>query len=168
MKPICPTAQSMAVPLWRRKIAGNYEIHPETGCWEWTGRVDRYGYGKVDVSLGGRNRQTGAHRAAWIVHHGPILGALQLDHLCRNRRCINPLHLEPVTSAENTRRGVVAGSYGGPGIGRPRTALNDRVACSKHGTQDGKWRVRRDGYTIWHCRPCNQARMAAWKARRAA
>lgn len=70
------------------------------GCWLWTGTMAG-GYGQVQVA---RVKQP-AHR--WAYQHlvGPIPVGLVLDHLCRNQLCVNPTHLEPVTVAENIRRG---------------------------------------------------------------
>lgn len=72
------------------------------GCWEWTAVTDGRGYGKFWFD----GRMVRAHR--WSYEHvvGPIPERLQLDHLCRNRGCVNPEHLEPVTNHENTLRGV--------------------------------------------------------------
>jgi hypothetical protein len=54
----------------------------------------------------------GAHRFAYLEFVGPIPDGLVLDHLCRNKKCVNPDHLEPVTNAENLRRGRVARASG--------------------------------------------------------
>lgn len=74
------------------------------GCWEWTGSRRPDGYGQIHV--GGKNRR--AHRVVYELMVGPIPEGLTIDHLCRNRACCRPDHLEPVTRAENTRRGGAA------------------------------------------------------------
>lgn len=71
-------------------------------CVEFTGTRSRKGYGMV--WLDGRMRP--AHRVMYELMVGPIPDGLVVDHLCRNHRCVNPGHLEPVTVAENQRRGV--------------------------------------------------------------
>lgn len=167
MKPICPTAQIFSRERFRSKLEGRYEI-VESGCWEWTAKIDRYGYGAVSVPLNGKWRSTGAHRASWMVHRGPLAPDMQIDHLCRNRKCINPWHLEPVTTQENTRRGI--GGKGFSKTGRPRVPLAERKTCGKHGMVNGKWRTRKyDGYTVWICRVCERERIQRWhqKQRRA-
>ena len=70
-------------------------------CWQWTGYTDRDGYGKVYHNGG----QKLTHRLVWETLVGPIPEDMEIDHLCRVRACVNPDHLEPVTHAENMRRG---------------------------------------------------------------
>lgn len=74
-------------------------------CWLWTGGRDRYGYGKAGW---GATYRTKAHRVAWRLTYGefPAEG-LTLDHLCRNRLCVRPEHLQAVTRGENVRRGLL-------------------------------------------------------------
>ena len=76
-------------------------------CWLWTGTILQGGYGQCRPGPGLKKY---AHRVSyeWIV--GPIPDGLELDHLCRVRRCVNPAHLEPVTHRENMRRGKGFGS----------------------------------------------------------
>lgn len=75
-----------------------------TPCVEWPRARTKMGYGVVSYP-GGREY---AHRAAYRFFVGPIPEGLELDHLCRNPSCLNPEHLEPVTHAENMRRGYWA------------------------------------------------------------
>lgn len=74
----------------------------DSGCVEWIGARSGGGYGQVRS----QGRQRMAHRVAYEQLVGPVPDGLDLDHLCRNRACVNVLHLEPVTRAENIRRGV--------------------------------------------------------------
>lgn len=75
----------------------------ETGCWLWGGYVDPKGYGIFGV---GGQKLSRAHRFAYERFIGPVPDGLFLDHLCRNRNCVNPHHLEVVTNQENVTRGL--------------------------------------------------------------
>lgn len=75
-----------------------------SGCREWRGRVINSGYGRLTWKRDGLPIERGAHRIAYILAVGEIPDGMQIDHLCRNRICVNPEHLEVVTARENIMR----------------------------------------------------------------
>jgi hypothetical protein len=75
---------------------------PNSGCWLWHGATHSGGYGMMIVG----RRATYAHRLSYEALVGAIPDGLVIDHLCRQRCCVNPTHLEPVTQFINNRRGV--------------------------------------------------------------
>lgn len=81
-------------------------IKYQDDCWVYGGWGSLSGYGRV--TLGDSDKPgvaTNAHRAVYEALVGPVPDGFELDHLCRNRRCVNPDHLEPISHAENVKRG---------------------------------------------------------------
>lgn len=74
----------------------------DSGCWNWTGTCQKNGYSAFGIA----GKTVRGHR--WSYEHfvAPIPDGLEIDHLCRNRKCVNPSHLEPVTRKENSRRAM--------------------------------------------------------------
>lgn len=85
------------VRFWAKVVVGD--------CWEWTASRTDDGYGQFSVQRPRGRTQLKAHRWAWEHLVGPIRPGLTLDHLCRNRGCVNPDHLQPASVRLNTMRG---------------------------------------------------------------
>ncbi len=98
------TSTRTAPPAWD-VLASKFTYAP-SGCWTWNGPVGNHGYGRI-ARRGFAT--TLAHRLVYIELVGPVDPQLVLDHLCRNTICVNPGHLEEVSSEENFRRGVRTG-----------------------------------------------------------
>jgi hypothetical protein len=75
-----------------------------TGCWVWRGPINQYGYGFMPIQS--QFGSIGAHRLVWEILVGQIPSGLSIDHLCLNKLCVNPAHLELVTRGENSRRAM--------------------------------------------------------------
>lgn len=95
----------------------------EGECWPWTDYLTEKGYGYFRSA----RQYWRAHRWAYTHLVGPIPEGLVIDHLCRVRHCVNPAHMEPVTSRENTRRGIGHGMKTHCKRGHPYDAANTLI-----------------------------------------
>lgn len=124
------------------------------GCWEWTGRHDRDGYGIVDLPRPNPNRTRRVHRVVYELLVGPIPEGLEPDHTCRNRGCARPAHLDLVTHRENITRGNTEAA---------RNAHATRCVHGHEFTRENTY-IRPDGDR--DCRACRRRRSADLRARR--
>jgi len=125
-------------------------------CWVWQGRTDRHGYGNCGVASYGT---TLVHRAVYLLMGFTIPDGTELDHICRNRTCCNPMHLEPVTHRVNTLRG------------QSFAAVNAALTHCAYGhefTPENTRIYHYPTYTKRICRICDARRQREMRTRRAA
>jgi hypothetical protein len=143
--------------FWRKvNKDGSLPVHrPDLGpCWIWEAGKNSHGYGEFTPNSTTRAK---AHRFAWELLHGPIPSGLQTDHLCLNRACVNPFHMELVSLVENVRRGN--------GI----TAVNARLIKCRRGHDFDCIYRRANGRRYRVCSACSKISHAkAYAAKRSA
>lgn len=146
-------AQPLVERFWS-KVDRNGPVHPTLGtrCWLWTGAVAGRGYGYIALGVAGKRRNGYGHRLAYELFVADIPAGMEIDHLCREKRCVNPAHLEPVTPAENNRRS------------NSRSALNARKThCRAGHAFDEQNTYRHDAQRM--CRQCRADTARRWRNR---
>lgn len=135
--------------FWRRVVTG-------PGCWEWQGAVSHHGYGRFAPRANGAATRIYAHRFSLLLAGVQVPDGMVVDHLCRNRRCVNPDHLEVVTQQVNVLRGV------------SQSAVNAKKSFCDDGheftPENTYFRPDRTGR---QCRACQRRREAAYRERKA-
>jgi hypothetical protein len=133
-------------PTFARRVFAHVDASGD--CWEWRG-AKTHGYGVINRGGKGTGNEQ-AHRAVWLLLVGEIPDGFQLDHLCRNRACVNVDHLEPVTAAENKRRGFSSA-----------VLYAKRETCEFGHPLDGVRGTRGSERTDRYCLTCNRERCRA-------
>lgn len=128
-------------PAIRDTIRLEVDTRDRTECWNWERHISPEGYGRVYVN----KRMMLVHRYTYTIDKGPIPEGLDIDHLCRNRACYNPNHLEAVTRSVNLSRS--------PLMGRAQSA---KTHCPHGHEYSEENTTHRNGRR--HCRSCAKSR----------
>lgn len=135
-----------------QRLNARFKVDPKTGCWVWQNRVNAVGYGCLVI--GGTFWL--AHRLSYTLFVGDIPKGKEIDHLCRNRACCNPKHLEPITRRENLARSPII-------IWEKRAALTHCKRGHLFSVENTRWYNGRERV----CRACENIRCEKYKRKKA-
>ena len=139
----------------RQCIQRHIELDSSTNCWNWTGYIKPTGYGQICRPLGEKRKAFPAHRLSYRAYKTEIPSGKEIDHICRNRRCVNPQHLRVVTRLENI---MAPGSL----------AVAKKYAEATYCVNKHEFTIENTlvscGYRI--CRTCHRSNSAAYKRRK--
>lgn len=141
--------KSLKVRFWEK-----VDVRRGSECWEWQAGRKARGYGTFDC----QGKPTPAHRMAYTLTLGPIPEGLVIDHLCSNPPCVNPVHLEPVTQAENTRRGRAGAAQ------RARRARQTHCKNGHEFTADNTYRDPKKNSRS--CKTCRAAALERYRSKK--
>lgn len=143
-KAVAAVRPDLAARFWAKVVVGEADE-----CWQWVGAVAPNGYGRIysHVTTKGKYFVAMAHRVAYELARAPIPNGHQIDHLCRNRACVNPAHLEPVSQRENLLRGATIPA---------RRAAQTHCIHGHEFTPENTYRRKGDG--VRQCKTCNRER----------
>jgi hypothetical protein len=140
---IPPTMPRKSRPL--TTFYSHVSKNTSTKCWDWTGEINWGGYGRFMI----RKKHYQAHRFSYGLFKGAIPEGYELDHLCRNRSCVNPDHLEAVTRSTNLRRG--------------HNYNRDKTHCPKGHLYSGENLLIRTDTGSRRCRECIRQQKQEWR-----
>lgn len=136
--------EAMRLPANRRRFVAKLDLGD---CWVYTGALNEQGYGRFALYVAGRKRVLYAHRVAYAMLVQELDDALDLDHRCKNRACVNPDHIEPVERETNTMRGESFSA-------RRARATHCELRGHEYTTDNTIWERNGNGRRRRRCRAC--------------
>lgn len=124
------------------RFTTKFEVDTGSGCWMWTGPLDRDGYGMFYL----RRKTRRAHRVAWFSAFGDLPKGMVVNHVCRQRACVNPQHLNVVTPSENALRDSRSRGY----------VNSQKTHCPRGHSYDGTFTNRQTGKSYRTCSVCER------------
>ncbi len=153
------------VSACHEKFLSRIRVNQLSGCWNWVGSINVYGYGMLYLKSG-KPKHVGvyAHRFSYDLFNGPIIKDLVVDHICRNRACVNPEHIRSVTRTINT----IENSEGASAKNKIKRAC---IRGHEFNEQNTYRYISKKGYACRSCIACrvflNKNRVAAYWRKKA-